>query len=180
MAITELIELVPPPARPFEVPDNPGWKKIEKAIGLTLPDDYKDFVLKYGSGLLGNFIIVSNPFSTDDGVNLESNIGYLCETQRHLQVTEAEDAVPFAIYPDESGIVPWGGDENGNGMYWLTEGKPNEWPTVVLAGRDNRWQQFDMPMTTFLAKALSGEVRCKIWPPGFSRPKRRRIFAPYD
>ena len=35
--------------------------------------------------------------------------------------------VPYPIYPDQPGLLPWGNDENGNDYYWLTEGAPDTW-----------------------------------------------------
>jgi hypothetical protein len=179
MAIDELTALVAPPESPSEVPERPGWKAIEKRLGVHLPSDYKEYVTTYGSGLLGNFIIVASPFSAHEGVELFSVIEMSCTALRERKENEGEEGVPFAIFPEESGLLPWGGDENGNGLYWLTEGAPDHWPCLVGAGRDRRWQRFDMPMSSFLAKVLSGDVKCKIWPPAFARPRRRRVFTPY-
>lgn len=179
MAIEELTALVVPPESPSEVLAKPGWNAIERKLGVRLPSDYKEYVTTYGSGLLGNFIIVANPFSAHEGVELFSIIEMLCTELRERKNNEGENGVAYAIYPEGSGLLPWGGDENGNGLYWLMEGTPDRWPCLVGAGRDSRWERFDMPMTSFLAKALSGEIKCKIWPPGFAKPNRRRVFTPY-
>ena len=179
MAIDELTDLVPPPDTPSEVPTRPRWTAIERKLGVSLPNDYKEYVSTYGSGLLGNFIIVANPFSTNEGVELFSVISMLCDALRERLANEGQDGVPFDIYPEIPGVLPWGGDENGNGLYWLTEGTAEEWPCLVGAGRDSRWERFEMPMTSFLTSALNGDVKCKIWPPAFARPKRRRAFVRY-
>jgi hypothetical protein len=60
-------------------------------------------------------------------------------------------------------LLPWGTDENGNTLHWLTEGVPNDWP-VIAESHDGEIERFDMSMTTFLAKALTREIRPKhIW-----------------
>lgn len=174
MAIDELTAFVEIPKTPSEVPAKPNWEKIEKKIGLKLPSDYKNFVITFGSGLLGSFVYVFNPFSKNEGIELTAGITSLCKTLKQLKAHEGEREVPFPIYPDTPGLLPWGGDENGNGYYWLTDGKPDQWPTIVCAGRDSRWQKFDMSMTTFLAKSLQGEIKCKIWPSDVTTSKRRR------
>jgi hypothetical protein len=179
MSINDLTAVVPPPDTPAAVPAKLNWKEIEKALGVLLPMDYKDFVARYGSGLLGNFIRVFNPFDEYEYMGLVPSVVRICGIRRELKESEGDAEVPFDVYPKSPGLLPWGNDENGNGLYWLTEGATDHWPCIVGAGRDRRWQRFDMTMTTFLATALNGDVKCRIWPSGFARPNRRRVFTPY-
>lgn len=179
LSYDELALIVTPPETPTAVPAKLNWNPIERELGVPLPSDYKAFVGGYGSGLLGSFIRVFNPFDTDEYMSLIPSAKRICQIRRELKNSEGDAEVPFDIHPETPGLLPWGNDENGNGLYWLTEGDADNWPCVVGAGRDRRWQQFDMPMTTFLKRALTGEIKCEIWPSGFARPKRRRVFTPF-
>src|SRR5262249_22787510 len=177
MSIRELTALVKPPSRPTDVPKRPAWKPVEKLIGTAFPKDFKNFIAAFGSGTLGHFVIVLNPFSQVEGFEFFSGAGLLCDTLRTLEEFEGGRQVPFDVHPARPGLLPWGGDENGNGLYWLTDGKPDTWPCVVGEGRGKPWQKFDLPMTSFLAAIYRGEVRCKIWPRGYPR-KRDLVFEP--
>jgi hypothetical protein len=176
MALSELVAIVPPPVIPSDVPKSPNWTDVESKLGLPLPSDFKEYVTNYGSGLLGKFIVVANPFSSMEGVELFSVIKMIGDT---LRISNQRQGIAYEVYPSVPGLLPFGGDENGNNLCWLTEGTPDEWPCIVGAGRDDRWERFDMPMTTFLAKALSGDVICTIWPDVFSKRRDRRTFDPY-
>ena len=179
MALSELLKIVTPPDNPKEVPAKPNWAAVEKKLGLQLPDDYKRYVTKFGSGLLGEFVCVLNPFSKMEGVEFFSGADLLLSTIRELKRTEGEKYVPFDLHPESPGLLPWGGDENGNSLFWLTRGARNKWPVVVCAGRDNRSQLFEMGMTAFLTRTFTGEVKCKIWPKPFAVKSRRAKFEPY-
>lgn len=179
MAIQELTAFVAPPDSPAEVPASPDWADVESELRLTLPADYRDFVMTYGSGLLGNFIRVFNPFATSEYLALVPSVERICGIRRELRATEGEEEVPYAVYPESPGIIPWGNDENGNTFYWLTSGSPGDWPTVVGEGRGRRWEEFGFTMTTFLAKALRGNVTCPIWPDDFPTAPDDYVFNPF-
>jgi hypothetical protein len=49
MSITELMQLVPPPIKPFEAGTLAQWHKIEDQLGTKFPRDYRDFIFAYGS-----------------------------------------------------------------------------------------------------------------------------------
>lgn len=174
-----LTSIVTPPVHPSEVPTHPDWEKIEKQLGLTLPVDYRDFVQRYGSGLLANFIRVFNPFSSFEYLALIPSVHRISDIRRTLKSTEGDEEVPYIVYPDAPGLVPWGNDENGNTFYWLTSGAPDRWPTVVGEGRGRRWERFELPFTLFLAKTLTKEIECPIWPDDFPLIPDDHVFQPY-
>jgi len=179
MAIGDLTALVAPPNSPTEVPKHPDWDIVEGELALSLPSDYKDFVTQYGSGLLGNFIRVFNPFASSEYLALVPCVQRISKIRSESKTTEGDEEVPYGIYPNSPGIVPWGNDENGNTLYWLTDGSPENWPIVVGEGRGRRWEQFALPMTTFLAKALKGDAKCNIWPDDFPDVDADWVFEPY-
>lgn len=62
--IEALERVVEPPAEPY-LPFTGPWKRVETYLGTALPQDYKAFAQRYGSGLFLDLIIVHVP-STDD------------------------------------------------------------------------------------------------------------------
>ena len=166
MAIDELLTVVSPPDKPLDGGDAIEWDKKERQLGTALPSDYKDFIAHYGTGVLCGFIRVFNPFAQSEYTDLVSSAKRINSMNYSLKESEGQK-FPFAVFPDPSGLLPWGTDDNGNYYYWLTEGQPDKWVVVVGAGRHAKWQRFDLPMTSFLTRAIRREVVCDIWPSDF-------------
>jgi SMI1-KNR4 cell-wall len=179
MPITQLLSLIPAPEKPTEVGAKRAWATFERTLGVKLPRDYHEFVTHYGSGLLANFIRVFNPYSNDEYISLIPSINRICAIRRQLKELEWDEEVPFLIFPESPGIMPCGNDENGNTLYWLTDGEPDEWTIVLGAGRSRNWERFDFDLTSFLCKALTKKIRSRIWPRGFPDSKKDMIFEPY-
>jgi len=169
MSISQLKKILPPPESPTEVPTRPAWKKIEKEVGVRLPNDYKEYVQAYGTGTICEFLIISNPFSSQEGFALISTLELAIQTLSQLKKTEGDDQVPFDIHPTRPGLLAFGGDENGNGLYWLTDGEPDSWPCVIGQGRGKKWEQYDITMAEFLCQVISKEIRSAIWPKTFPK-----------
>jgi hypothetical protein len=136
----------------FPHPKNPlrnagDWRPVEDRLGFQLPRDYRDFILLYGVEDLPNGVRVLNFLDTQECGEALSLANLLREVvegvhQDQKSVAEAVGAspqevpspLPFPIYPDEAGLFPWGTAEDGWVFYWLRQGNPNEWGTVVTYG----------------------------------------------
>ncbi len=177
MGIQELAKVVEPPAKPLDVPKRPDWEGVENQLALALPPDYRAFLMAFGSGSFGGFLFVLNPFSKFQGIEFSYGVGLLCNALRELKKFNGVKEVPFGIHPERPGLLPWGGDTNGNGLYWLTEGQPSAWPCIAGAARPTLWERFDMPMTPFLAGVMRREIKCKMWK-GTGFPSKHAVFEP--
>jgi len=164
MSLRELIKVMPAPKLPTEVGSEEELRLVERELGVKFPQDYREFVHAYGSGSIEDFIRVLNPFSASDRLGFVPRAKKLCDILRGLREM---DIVPYPVYPDKGGLLPWGWDDNGNNLFWLASGKPDKWSTVLGAGRGHKWERFNYPMTTFLAKVLTGTVTSDIWPGDF-------------
>ena len=157
MAIDELVAIVPPPHKPLESGSPEKWLRSEEQLEVTLPQDYREFSTTYGTGrFCSGFIEVFNPFS-------DCYIEIIHAQCRLLNaIREGGMEVPYGIFPSRPGLLPWGRDENGHMMCWLTKGKAEKWP-VILRRHENVYEMWKMPMTTFLAKAFRNEIDSIIW-----------------
>ena len=157
MSIHKLKSLVPPPTRLFEVGNIDQWQAVEQKLGLVLPADYRDFVFTYGTGLFAEFYRVYNPFAVDEWMNLSASIerdcGWVRETKR-----DSPSRVPYPIFPEPSGLLPWGNDENGNYYYWITSGSPDSWLVVSDELRGEGFREYGRCMTDFLCEVLTGKI----------------------
>src|SRR5438045_513390 len=106
LSLEELCTIVSPPNHPFESGRDEDWSSVGDELGTKLPDDFKEFIDLFGTGELGTFFYVFNPFSSNEFVNLFNQIQELLDANREVRKNFPE-AVPFPLYPEENGILPW-------------------------------------------------------------------------
>jgi hypothetical protein len=176
MSISELIKLVPPPPKPFEVGTLGQWREIEERLGVKLPRDYREFVFAYGSGLFAGLYRVYNPFAASEYIALLPQGKRVCDMNRECQRSSPE-RFPYPYYPEPGGLLPWGNDENGNDYYWLTEGLPTKWVVVQDNNRGEGIRVQPYSMTGFLVGILSRKIK-----PLASGYPRKSVFKfePWD
>lgn len=176
MGLERLRSMVPPPAEPLEpgVPDR--WPRVEAELGTGLPDDFKRFTELYGSGKFDDFLYLLNPFAADPAGSLlgASDTMLVAYVQTRAKFPERLSLPPW---PEPGGLLPLGRSDNGNELYWLTEGEPANWAVVAFAGRSTQHEIHRHPVTGFLARLLSGELDTRVFPDGFVRRASHR-FVP--
>jgi hypothetical protein len=173
--IRKIKELVPPPIRPFELGSLEQWQTVEQKLGLSLPSDYRDFVLTYGTRSFARFYTIYNPFSSSEWANLHICIERLCKIAREFK-RDWPETVPYQIYPDRPGLLPWGGDDNGNYYYWVTDGPPDTWQVVSDEVRGEGFREYGRSMTDFLSEVLTGKIQALA---GDYPRDEHRIFKPW-
>jgi hypothetical protein len=91
----------------------------------------KELASVYGSGCFvdeGRLrLSYYNPFST----RFESQLNEHVEIFNDLIANEGSISSPYGVYPNESGLLPWGTGDLGHELYCLAKGSPNNWPIVV-------------------------------------------------
>lgn len=151
MTIEKLVRAIPPPLVPFGTFKGP-WRPVEEELGTFLPQDYKDYVRIYGRGYLFQFLGISVPRSLNPNIRLERNARLVS-----AGFVGIED-LPYPIWPKPGGLLSFGGTDNGDELYWLTEGPPESWRVVVWDGDLDSSEVFDCDMTDFLAGLATGEI----------------------
>jgi len=157
VTIETLIKAVPPPVRPFEAFHGP-WEPIEAALGIALPADYKDLVRLYGRGYWFEFLGIDVPRASNRHVRLESKVPAVCDSFEGL-----ED-LPYPMWPDAGGLLPFGSTDNGDYLLWLPRSSPQAWGVVVWDRGFQAFEAFDCDMTDFLAGLATGDVAPKEFP----------------
>lgn len=167
MVVVDIATLIPPPAIPIQVGSLADWQAVEQELGVTFPTDFREFIFKYGTGYLGSFYSVWNPFWSSN--KFVESVRLICAAERESQGRFPE-FFPYAIYPDSPGFLPWGSDDNGNYYGWLTEGSADEWSVLSNEVRGLGYRLHCCTMTEYLAKVFGGEIR----------PLCADIFGPDD
>ena len=160
MTIENLLRAVPPPPAPFEAFSGP-WESVEAELGTALPPDYKDFVRLYGNGHFMQFLGVSVPRSLNPNTRLELSVPRTCEMFRAF---DDRDEFPYPFWPAPGGLVPFGGTDDGDELFWLSRGAPSKWVVVVWDRGLGRFETLDCDLTDFLAGLATGKILPKAFP----------------
>lgn len=172
MAIESIFTVMTPPTDPFEAPIISEWVEVENKLGITLPGDYKEFIQLYGTGKVNDFIWIFNPLSKNQNINLIEQVRIQLETL--IQLQSYGEVIPYKLFPEKGGILPLGMTDNGDVLFWKTEGSSNNWTILVNESRSDEWESFDMSITQFLVEILTHKISCKIFPQNF--PNANPVF----
>jgi hypothetical protein len=161
--LERLRELLPPPADPVEPGRPNGWSAVERSLGTGLPSDFMAFTELYGSGKVDDFLYLFNPFTAGQDGNL------LVEKDRVLAAyrqTRARfpDRLSLPAFPDPGGVLPLGRTDNGDELYWVTDGQPDGWPVALVESRAALQEVHPMPVTGFLATLAANQLTSGVLP----------------
>jgi hypothetical protein len=159
MSIEALLRAVPPPRAPFEAFAGP-WEPVEAEVGTPLPQDYKDFARLYGRGYFMEFLGVAVPRTSNPNTRFELQVRLVCETFADWR----DDELPYPMWPHPEGLIPFGGTDNGDELFWLARGAPDDWRVVVWDRGMQQFEELDCDLTDFLAGLATGQVLPKEFP----------------
>ena len=157
MTIEALTQVIPPPRNPAGVFLGP-WEPIEVELGTALPPDYKDLVRVYGSGYYMEFFGIHIPRSPNLNIRLETQVPAICATF----FDRAE--LPYPLWPEPKGLVPFGGTDNGDFLFWLPREASEDWRVVVWDRGLWNFEAFDCDVTSFIAGLATGEIIPEAFP----------------
>lgn len=158
MTLASLLIVLSPPATPYERGINEEWPAIESTLRIVLPNDYKEYINTFGTGRINGYLSPYNPFSDNRFLNLVKQIPNQLGILQRIKDEWGNEECPYPLYPEPHGLLPWGVTGNGNVLLWATIGCADDWTIVVSGGRNPGYEEFDMSMTDFLVKLLSGNI----------------------
>jgi hypothetical protein len=159
MKLEEFVKLVAPPAKPR---DNIGdWSEVESTLGASLPTDYKAFINAYGTGVLADFLWIYSPFAQVVEANLVIQSTGELRTQRELR---EEIAFPYPLFPVPGGLLPVGRTDNGDVLFWRTEGEAEAWTVAVRGSRRIEVEDFRLGLLDMITALVLGTVRVSAFP----------------
>lgn len=89
------------------------------------------------------------------------------------------DEYPFPYHPEKGGLLPWAVTDNGDRLFWHTEGRPGAWKVVVWHPRGPGHEVHDVGAVAFLAGWLGGGIHCQIMGPAVEDDRVPPFFDPY-
>jgi len=153
----QLHRLMPPPSG-VEKPSRAQWNEVEEAIGTRLPSDFKEFVEHYGPGNVGTLLLIPSPLSTDEDTRLALFVERSLTLLRDARALELP--MPFPIYPEPGGLLPFGETAEGDVFCWLADpGRdPDQWEVVALGRDTEEFARHDGPFIATLLALIRGEL----------------------
>jgi hypothetical protein len=161
MSIDAMKQLIPSPL-PSRVDHD--WEAVERRLGIQLPVNYKDFVDNYGTGVVAEFLAVLSPFTENRNLNLLDKGTEMLAGYRQLHQAHPRE-YPFEAFPSLVGVFPWAVTDNGDELYWLMEGPPDEWPTIVWATPSGMYERHDTTSVKLIAMWIDGTLETEVLPP---------------
>jgi hypothetical protein len=174
-ALDRLMGLMPPP--PMEVAA-PPWEQSRSEIGFDFPEDYREFVNRYGGGSIVSDVMplklsIRAPHIGALAPGRSAGFsGFLDEhiTQvRPAFVFEGADedywgGTVYPVYPDPGGLLSWGESQDGDFFFWLTQDTDaNRWPTVLWARQPGMSFRFDEGLLSSLVSIFTGAHAASEW-----------------
>lgn len=161
MTLTRIVELLPIPANNSEQGLG-NWDALPEEFGRRFPDTYVDFVSTYGTGSIGAFLWILNPFSENPSLNFDQ-ARYFRDAYQSLR-----DDFPKYYPRKRNGFLPWAFTDNGDAIVWVTdEGDPNEWQVCVQSPDPAQEEMTNMNTQAFLEALLEKRLRSSILPMDF-------------
>lgn len=82
----------------------------------------------------------------------------------------------YPLYPEPGGLIAWADGADGFPLYWLPQGPPEAWPTVIENFEDLSMREYAMPCVEVLLALL--EERLDIPTFTYIPPELRYVFEP--
>ncbi|HEY8614776.1 SMI1/KNR4 family protein [Phenylobacterium sp.] len=150
--------MIPPPRLPVEAFGGP-WGVIEADLGGPLPQDYKDLSRLYGAGYWLQFLGLNVPRSVNPNIQLAP------QARAISAAFSGYEDLPYPMWPAPEGLLPLGGTDNGDYLFWLRRGSRAEaWPIVVWDRAFHSFELIECDVTGFLAGLARGKILPKAFP----------------
>lgn len=168
--IERLSELLVPPSEPILRPTAEDWAVVEGRI-TPLPSDYRAFLDIYGLGSIDGFLSVLSPSAPEPLYSLASQLETQATVHGALRSQVGHDVIPYQMFPEFGGLIPWGTTTNGDVCYWVTsDSNPDRW-AVFIEDSEVEWEQYPGTMSTFVQEVLQGTYTSAIFPSDFPTSK---------
>ena len=176
MSVANLKKLIPFPDKAIEI--NPAsWSRIEEKVNCFLPNDFKSFIDSYGTGVIGNFLWVLNPKSSNDSLNFNKS-KYFSFSYNKMKELFPEDYMRPA-FPKENSFLTWAFSDNGDSLFWVVNGdNPDEWKVGIHSSDKGEEEIFDMGVSAFLISLANKTLSSEIFPEDFLKGEINFVSYP--
>jgi len=171
----ELTKILQAPDVPVEQPASNDWAMLDFDF-REFPLDFKQFLSLYGTGQIDNFLWILNPFSKNKYLNNISQLDLIREGF-HIAEKDFGEEVP-SLFPASGGLLPFAITDNGDTVFFKTEGLSSKWSILVTSPRDPEKDVFHFGFSAWLLQTLTKTIKNCCFPSDF--PLEKPIFIPYS
>ena len=158
----ELQQILKKPNKVYSIGTKDKWNRIQKELDISFPKDYINFIDYYGTGGIGDFWWFLTPYEEDLNVNYKKRSGEMLEAYQESK-QKFPEYFSHNLYPEDDGLLPFAYTDNGDELYWLTKGNPEQWHVVIYESRSPEFYYYSMGLAEFLCKMIKGEISCEIF-----------------
>ena len=144
-------------------------------LGVIVPPAHVELTNLYGAGVFDEFIILYVYGHPNENFDIGSRTRESRSSLSRKEIPQLR-SVLAAYNKRPEDLIHWGSSYNGDSFFWIPDGEPNQWPTLLVAAR-----QFDQEVlvgdsTSVLLSLLTGATRTHILPDDF--PSEEPMFEP--
>ena len=139
-----------------------GWAAVEESIGLQLSGYYKTLVDFFGASCWCDFLYVLSPFE-NGRFNLQRLGKQILDGDREAR-KQFPSHYPLSLYPELGGLFPWAVTDNGDTLYFITAGPPDDWPTIVKGPRAPEFEVCFLDPVLLVHHFAAGTLQSTILP----------------
>ena len=103
---------------------------------------------------------VSIPRTRNPNTRFATEGALICQTFADWD----DDELPHPMRPASGGLIPFGGTEKGDFLFWLSQGAPDDWRVAVWDRGMQEFEVLNCGLTDFLAGLATGDVAPKEFP----------------
>ncbi len=96
---------------------------------------------------------------------------------RELKATHGKSYCPYPLHFEPNGLLPLGATDNGDTVFWITRGHPDQWSVLIGAARAPEFEPFDGSMVELVLAFLSGSFRSRLFPADIDVPGRVTVLS---
>ncbi|UQN10717.1 SMI1/KNR4 family protein [Deinococcus sp. QL22] len=150
--IADLVSELPPPRTPVNAPSDAEVEKVEEKYGIKFPDDFKDFMKVYGSGIIYDTFIIFNVGSPDYVSEIDLSSGFYIN---HANNWPKE--YHLKLWPQAPGIFPMGRSTQGHTLFWLVTVSGEISGFVIFDPKSPTYMYYEYLFTIFISHCISGD-----------------------
>ena len=135
--------------------------------GTCFPADFRGYLSYFGTGWLGDFFVIWNPFSKIEYMNWQQQSQETLRAFKEIQREFPEFFGHWIFYPEPGGLLPCGRTENGDTLFWVTKNQPDRW--TIAVGREEPLDFYTGSLCEFLYHLLNN------FPTGANLPDLREV-----